>query len=519
SAKNTKWLLERAHGNIKAVAQASSALVTKHVVKGKCRLFEVYLTTDEEAEKFFRPLMGAYQKSRLNKEAYVKDLMKYATPIEVGLVDTRCFERCFEKVQNMLELKGFSKCNYVTYGPDILSALNMKAAMGALYSGKKKDHFSEISEEKFDNILQASCERLYSGRMGVWNGSLKAELRPQEKVLANKTRSFTAAPIDTLLAGKVCVDDFNNKFYSLHLKIPSTVGITKFYGGWDRLLNSLPDGWVYCDADGSQFDSSLTPYLLNAVLEMRLRLMEEWDLGEQMLKNLYTEIVYTPILTPDGTVVKKFKGNNSGQPSTVVDNTLMVIMAVYYAAEKLGIKGNLEDTLVFFANGDDLLIAIKPECESYLDKFEGLFSELGLKYDFSSRTKNKGDLWFMSHRGIQIDGMWIPKLEEERIVSILEWDRAIQPEHRLEAICAAMIEAWGYPTLLNHIRKFYLWVLGQAPYSQLSAEGKAPYISEVALKHLYTEERVTPAELERYSIALIDCFESESDEVLVCRFQ
>nr|CAH59971.1 polyprotein [Bean yellow mosaic virus] len=82
-----------------------------------------------------------------------------------------------------------------------------------------------------------------------------------------------------------------------------------------------------------------------------------------------------------------------------------------------------------------------------------------------------------------------------------------------------MIEAWGYPTLLSHIRKFYLWVLGQAPYSQLSAEGKAPYISEVALKHLYTEEKVTPAELERYNIALVDCFESETDEVLVCRFQ
>nr|WRW59424.1 polyprotein [Bean yellow mosaic virus] len=519
SANNAKWLFERAHGNIKAVAQAPSALVTKHVVKGKCRLFEVYLTTDAEAEGFFRPLMGAYQKSRLNKEAYVKDLMKYATPIEVGLVDTRCFERGFEKVQEMLVSKGFSKCNYITYGPDILNALNMKAAMGALYSGKKKDHFSDISEDKFDSILQASCERLYNGRMGIWNGSLKAELRPQEKVLANKTRSFTAAPIDTLLAGKVCVDDFNNKFYSLHLKIPSTVGITKFYGGWNRLLDALPDGWVYCDADGSQFDSSLTPYLLNAVLEMRLRFMEEWDLGEQMLKNLYTEIVYTPILTPDGTIVKKFKGNNSGQPSTVVDNTLMVIMAVYYAAEKIGIKGRLEDTLVFFANGDDLLIAIKPECESYLDRFEGLFSELGLKYDFSSRTKEKGDLWFMSHKGVQIDGMWIPKLEEERIISILEWDRALQPEHRLEAVCAAMIEAWGYPTLLNHIRKFYLWVLGQAPYSQLSAEGKAPYISEVALKHLYTEEKVTPAELERYNIALIECFESENDEMLVCRFQ
>nr|AGV40206.2 polyprotein [Bean yellow mosaic virus] len=519
SAKNTKWLLERAHGNIKAVAQASSALVTKHVVKGKRRLFEVYLTTDEEAEKFFRPLMGAYQKSRLNKEAYVKDLMKYATPIEVGLVDTRCFERCFEKVQNMLELKGFSKCNYVTYGPDILSALNMKAAMGALYSGKKKDHFSEISEEKFDNILQASCERLYSGRMGVWNGSLKAELRPQEKVLANKTRSFTAAPIDTLLAGKVCVDDFNNKFYSLHLKIPSTVGITKFYGGWDRLLDSLPDGWVYCDADGSQFDSSLTPYLLNAVLEMRLRLMEEWDLGEQMLKNLYTEIVYTPILTPDGTIVKEGKGNNRGQPFTVVDNTVMGLMAVYYPAKKLGIKGKIPKTLVFLAKGLNRLFAFNPKGEPTLDNLEGWLREWGLKYNSITKTKNKGNWGFRPHKEFQIEGRWIPKLEKDRTFSFREGNKPIHPKHNLEAFGPPLIKPGAFPTLYTHIGNSSLGIWDQPPYIHLMAKGNPPYFSKFPLKPLSGEEKVTPPELEKNNFPLLDGFEPERDKVFTCFFQ
>nr|UBX89848.1 polyprotein [Clover yellow vein virus] len=499
ASAQTKWLLKEVKDNVQAVAQAPSALVTKHVVKGKCALFEVYLANNQEAEKFFRPMMGFYQKSRLNKEAYIKDLMKYSNVIEVGLIDTDKFEKGLSKVESMLRRKGFTNCNYVNDEAEIYAALNMKAAMGALYSGKKKDHFEGMPMEEFAKFIKASCERLFSGKMGVWNGSLKAELRPQEKVLANKTRSFTAAPIDTLLAGKVCVDDFNNKFYSLHLEIPSTVGITKFYGGWNSLLNKLPDGWVYCDADGSQFDSSLTPYLINSVLRLRLNFMEEWDIGEEMLKNLYTEIIYTPILTPDGTIIKKFKGNNSGQPSTVVDNTLMVIMAMYYAAEKLGVEGNLEESVVFYANGDDLLIAVHPSHEWYLDQLATLFKELGLNYDFSSRTRNKGDLWFMSHRGIKRDDLWIPKLEPERIVSILEWDRAAAPEHRLEAICASMIEAWGYDELLNHIRRFYIWVLDQAPYKQLSAEGKAPYISEVALKSLYTGKPATSCELEVYN--------------------
>nr|WGV46809.1 polyprotein [Aconitum potyvirus 1] len=496
-AHENRWLYERLGGNLHAVARTTNQLVTKHVVKGKCLLFATYLETNDEAKQFFQPLMGAYQKSRLNKEAYIKDLFKYNSPTTIGVLEPDKFERAEALVMRLFERVGFSECEYVTCPDAIFSALNMKAAVGALYHGKKKDYFDSFSEADKAQILKDSCYRLYAGKMGVWNGSLKAELRPLEKVQANKTRSFTAAPIDTLLGGKVCVDDFNNQFYSLNLKAPWSVGMTKFYGGWNELMTSLPDGWIYCDADGSQFDSSLTPYLINAVLNLRLHFMEEWDIGEKMLENLYTEIVYTPIATPDGTVIKKYKGNNSGQPSTVVDNTIMVILAMYYSGEVYNPTLSLDDYCKFFVNGDDLLIAVHPNHVDFLQDLQNSFQHLGLKYTFTSRYHTREELWFMSHKAIKVDGVYIPKLEEERIVSILEWDRAVLPEHRLEAICASMIEAWGYPSLLHQIRKFYYWVLEQAPYSVLSSEGKAPYISEVALKHLYLNQ-IEKSELERY---------------------
>ncbi|QXU69567.1 ORF1 [Iris potyvirus A] len=492
------WLLEKLTGNLRPVANLESALVTKHVVKGKCPLFHLYLELVPEAKAYFTPLMGAYQKSLLNKEAYMKDLFKYAGPVIVGDINSQIFETCLTQVIQMLEEKGMTQCEYVTDETTIFQALNMKAAVGALYRGKKREYFDNYTDEMKETILRASCFRLYTGRMGIWNGSLKAELRSAEKVAQNKTRTFTAAPIDTLLGGKVCVDDFNNKFYELNNKIPSSVGMTKFYGGWDNMLNSFPDGWILCDADGSQFDSSLSPYLINAVLQIRLHFNEDWDIGEQMLRNLYTEIIYTPISTPDGTVIKKFKGNNSGQPSTVVDNTLMVILSVYYAIRLAGCNDDISEYIKFVVNGDDLLIAVRPDKEWLLDTFTSAFKSLGLNYDFTNRHANKEDVWFMSHRGIKRNGVYIPKLEEERIVSILEWDRANEPAHRLEALCAAMIEAWGYDELLDHIRKFYYWLLCQAPYSELSAQGKAPFISEVALTALYTGEDATDSELERY---------------------
>nr|BAM99211.1 polyprotein [Turnip mosaic virus] len=506
--EHQRWMFNQLHGNLKAVAHCPSQLVTKHTVKGKCQMFDLYLKLHDDARDFFQPMLGQYQKSRLNREAYAKDLLKYATPIEAGNIDCDVFEKTVVIVIDDLRRYGFETCNYVTDETDIFNALNMKSAVGALYKGKKKDYFAEYTPEMKEEILKQSCERLFLGKMGVWNGSLKAELRPLEKVEANKTRTFTAAPLDTLLGGKVCVDDFNNQFYDYNLKAPWSVGMTKFYCGWNRLLESLPDGWVYCDADGSQFDSSLSPYLINAVLNIRLEFMEEWDIGEVMLRNLYTEIVYTPISTPDGTLVKKFKGNNSGQPSTVVDNTLMVILAVNYSLNKSGVPKDLRDNMIkFFVNGDDLLLSVHPEYEFVLDTMAGNFRELGLKYTFDSRTRKKSDLWFMSHQGHKREGIWIPKLEPERIVSILEWDRSKEPCHRLEAICAAMIESWGYDKLTHEIRKFYAWVLEQAPFSTLAQEGKAPYIAETALRKLYLDKEPAQEELTRYLEAILEGYD------------
>nr|AWJ64346.1 MAG: polyprotein [Potyvirus sp.] len=498
-SRSETWVEDSLVGNLKAVARCHSSLVTKHVVRGKCQLFSLYLSTHPEARAYFTPLLGHYQKSRLNKEAYLKDILKYSAQIEVGVVDVEVFETTILALTERLRSLGLTDCEYITDSNSIFSALNMKSAVGALYSGKKQDYFRDFSDIDKEEILFQSCLRLYTGQMGVWNGSLKAELRPIAKVQAGKTRTFTAAPLDTLLGAKVCVDDFNAQFYNFNLRAPWSVGMTKFFGGWNKMLTSLPDGWLYCDADGSQFDSSLTPYLINSVLRLRLEFMEDWDIGEKMLSNLYTEIIYTPIATPDGTVVKKFRGNNSGQPSTVVDNTLMVILAMNYSLQKVGVDFEKQDDYCrYFVNGDDLLIAMRPDMEWVLDTLQQNFSQLGLKYDFTNRTTDKADVWFMSHKGKLIDGLYIPKLEEERVVSILEWDRSTEPQHRLEAICASMIEAWGYPQLVYEIRKFYHWVLEQAPYNELAKQGCAPYIAEIALRRLYTSQDPAMSELAMY---------------------
>ncbi|AUP47462.1 polyprotein [Saffron latent virus] len=516
-SKKERWVLSAMEGNLAAIGQADSVLVTKHVVKGKCPHFAQYLAQNREAATFFNPLMSAYQPSKLNREAFKKDFFKYNKPVVLNEVDYSSFELAIERVKMMMEQFGFHKCLYVTDPDEIYDSLNMKAAVGAQYRGKKQEFLGDMNQEAKEQLLYLSSERLFNGKKGIWNGSLKAELRPLEKVQANKTRTFTAAPIDTLLGAKVCVDDFNNQFYSFNLLCPWTVGMTKFYGGWDKLMRSLPDGWLYCHADGSQFDSSLTPLLLNAVLDIRSYFMEDWWVGKTMLENLYAEIVYTPILAPDGTIFKKFRGNNSGQPSTVVDNTLMVVLSMYYSCNKQGwTHEDIQNRVVFFANGDDIMLAVQDEDEWLYDTLESSFSELGLNYKFNERTRKREELWFMSHQAMRVDDLYIPKLEPERIVSILEWDRSKELMHRTEAICAAMIEAWGHTDLLRDIRKFYLWLIQRDEFKELAAAGKAPYIAETALRNLYMDKVSNNDELEKYLQTLdFDYTEGCSETVLL----
>nr|QJD15034.1 polyprotein [Ryegrass mosaic virus] len=481
------WLTKYCGANLMVIGTCPGNLITKHVIKGKSSTFSLFLSVDTQAKEFFQPLLEHYEPSRLNREAFVKDITKYDTEIPIGNLNIEAFENAVEDTYYILKDSGIEQCNYITDAIPIFDSMNMKAATGALYGGKKKDYFLDYTDDMKQDILKESYLRLREGKMGIWNGSLKAELRPKEKVAANKTRVFTAAPLDTLLAGKGCVDDFNNQFYAAHLKGPWTVGITKFFGRWNDFLTELPTGWEYFDADGSRFDSSLTPFLLNAVLNIRKKFMIEWKFGQRCLENLYTEIIYTPIATPDGSVIKKMRGNNSGQPSTVVDNTIMVIIAMQYAINKAGFSGGkLRDQIRYFANGDDLVIAVEPSLSRKIETFGQSFAELGLNYDFTNKVTNRSELQFMSHTGKLIEGMYIPMLDRERVCAILEWSRSDEPQFQLDAISAAMIEAWGDDELLYHIRRYYSWLLEQEPYKSIAELGHAPYLAEPALKALYT---------------------------------
>jgi hypothetical protein len=210
----------------KAIGYAPNHMSKRHVITGKRPEFIRFLDTHPKWRSLVEPLQDKFAPSALNHEAYYKDMLKYNKDIAVGSADESCFAHAVVSIIDILNIAGFErgKCEPIFSSGRIFNDLNLDAAMGALYSGKKASYFATATDEDIEEFFIASASKLLGNGHGVWSGLLKAELRPVEKVALNKTRTFTSAPIDILMGAKSVVDDFNKKFYTRHLKGPWTVG-------------------------------------------------------------------------------------------------------------------------------------------------------------------------------------------------------------------------------------------------------------------------------------------------------
>nr|QHB15167.1 polyprotein [Potyvirus sp.] len=474
-------------GNIVKVGEIARQTSLKHVIRGVRREYLKFLELNSQHQWALMYLNNRLP-SVLSLESFYKDFLKYDEPVIVGMIDKQCAETAFTRVVRILERAGFTKgsIQYVWDPKEIVKDMNLDAAMGAMYFGKKKDWFRGLTDEELIEAHHASLLQLLKGECGVWSGSLKAELRPAEKVLEGKTRVFTAAPVDVLMGAKTLVDNFNKEFYDRHLDGPWTVGINKFNRGWDRLARSFDHTLQFIDADGSRFDSSLSPYLFDVVKRLRKLFMEEDEWGSMLLDQLYTQIVYTPITTIDGNIVRKHKGNNSGQPSTVVDNTLILIFVMEYARCKYP-EVDADNTFKYVANGDDLLInGSAASLDVVANKFAEAFTHCGLQYNFQERHKSITTVEYMSHSFVLHQGIYIPKLSVGRVLSIAEWERNEEIGAQLSALNAARIEAWGHADAYKLLDEFIHYFAQQKHLSSYF------YIPSELIEKLYlnTEEEV-----------------------------
>nr|AJW83675.1 polyprotein [Artichoke latent virus] len=448
------------------LAYSNGLLNTRHIFEGENPYWKQFKLCNEWVEPIVERYEDNYMPSALNREAYWKDLLKYNRPQHLVKVDDVALKSSVVQLVRELERAGMTKTKIRTVD-QVLEDIQWGKAAGPLYGMKKKELCKNLTMEELTSLALHCRSELNKGKnAGLWNGSLKAELRPKIKVEANKTRVFTAAPITTLIGSKFFVDDFNKQFYASHLKAPHTVGINKFSNGWAKVHEKLNrEGWLHGSGDGSRFDSSIDPFLFDMIYTIRCHFMCDDDRREatRAMSNMFREFVFTPIHTISGNILVKNVGNNSGQPSTVVDNTLVLMLSFYYAyavKTKDYAFDHIDERFVFVCNGDDNKFAVSP---AFVKEFGGIFTDeiaqLGLNYEFDTLTPDITANPYMSLTMISVCGRIGFQLNPERILGIVQWIKKGGVVHASQAAFAAMIESFNDPDLFGVMHSYLIWLL------------------------------------------------------------
>nr|UWL85807.1 polyprotein [Barley yellow mosaic virus] len=447
-------------GSFELIGQMNKGLIDKHVIVGEND--DVYdFMREHPTFTWLKDFMNEYAPSVLSYSAYYKDLCKYNRAKHVLTYNPEELHYATKGLIKMLEDAGLTQGSVRT-PQQVISDIQWNTSAGPSYQGKKRDLCAHLSDDEVLHLAEVCRQQFLEGKStGVWNGSLKAELRTIEKVEAEKTRVFTASPITSLFAMKFYVDDFNKKFYATNLKAPHTVGINKFGRGWEKLHDKLNrPGWLHGSGDGSRFDSSIDPFFFDVVKTIRKHFLPSEH--HKAIDLIYDEILNTTICLANGMVIKKNVGNNSGQPSTVVDNTLVLMTAFLYAyIHKTGDRelALLNERFIFVCNGDDNKFAISPQFdEEFGHDFSPELVELGLTYEFDDITSDICENPYMSLTMVKTPFGVGFSLPVERIIAIMQWSKKGGVLHSYLAGISAIYESFNTPKLFKSIYAYLLWL-------------------------------------------------------------
>jgi len=401
---------------------------------------------------------AAYMNTEPNYAAAISGVLKYAKP-EPSFSDDD--GRVLSMAMDWLFLEfrdAFEKSHIITLEESV-DHFDLSTSPGFPYSiqYQNKREFldgggmTELRE--FDNDLlklPVPCV--------IWTSSLKEELRKVSKIRDNKIRQFTGAPCSFVASMNRYTLRQNEALYTLHTVTSSAVGMTPFYGGWDRLYRKLAvhfaNGFV---GDFVEFDSSLFKKLLCAQHEVRWRAIcltnahltaDELRVHKQRFFKLAKEEIESLMKMICGLLIQKFLGNPSGTPNTTSNNTyaLFMLMCMCWIANECGTYTQFKLWVRAALYGDDNTFTVACEIVSKFNGcvFERYCTGLGLTLQVNHEPLEASSLEFLSCGFAVKNGvayMRPLKLEKFRAGLLCRDDG--RPSTRLSRVCAYQMLLYG----------------------------------------------------------------------------
>lgn len=361
------------------------------------------------------------------------------------------------------------------------------------------------------------CKYTFNGKEYTylyWSASPKGEMRVMEKLIhpdptKRKCRTFMCSDIVTQIMMMMLFGEQNKRLLECNDVTWSKVGFSPFYGGFhqmatyllqnfQKVMRKLFDCW-----DVSHMEASLNEMVLEALYELRKDhlLLDEDNL--RMFDFIKRHVIYSMCIDVDGWLCMMIGKNPSGSFNTLSDNTLALILVLYYVVAKK--SRDLKDLLSRISQhfcacvGDDSVV---PHHEDF-SNVAGDALDLGFVFKPERPTGELQDCSFTNCGFVQIQGRWFPKPNFDKVeANVFFHFKAKSWRLAYVKCCALRVLAWNFPEerlkaerLCAHIMKKYK----RAMEVEHSVDDKISYDSAVSaylpaeqIDFLWTGNESTP---------------------------
>lgn len=296
-------------------------------------------------------------------------------------VDPELLSRCVKAYENKLAQKTtykrvltFEEAVMGVEGDNFIPPVNRRSSPGYPWVDQRKGTNGKhkwLGSEEYvisEDLERAVQQRINDAKVGIrtptlWIDTLKDERVSLRKIQDRKTRVFSAAPQDYVLAVRQYFGGFVGHMTKTRIQNECAVGINPYSIEWTHLAQHLSKkGSRVVAGDFSNFDGSLSFEVLYQIGEMIIRWYED-PVNEEIRRTLWAEIVGSMHIMEDN-VYMWTHSQPSGNPLTVVINSIYNSLMMRYAW-CLAMKGTQFGSLTYFDHfvsfisyGDDNVINI-----------------------------------------------------------------------------------------------------------------------------------------------------------------
>lgn len=344
-----------------------------------------------------------------------------------------------------------------------------------------------------DIIMSLFAQPNFEKYPPVWRLVDKLEWYHIDDLLADKVRTFIIPPLELLFYCKMIHGQQNELMKDFWW---SAYGFNPYQGGVDRLARELMKFDIIVTYDVKGWDRLLP--LMDLIHDLRNAHVQEKYLYIAHWVSQNTCSSY--ILLPDGRIVKKDIGNNSGSGTTTNDNIIGHSFIIFFALVRL-YKGDYDLAYQCLCKlfGDDNVCGLyKPKGMDY-DRVERsirkTFKMFGYELDpfrISPSLEGAEFLGFQFTKGYK--GFWLPKYNLGRIsasiVYTIEKQAAAACVSRVWSLC--IMTAGHGEEIYNTYAEYLKWYLSihcddSDPIIQSFVQHGAPSYEEVMDFYLGTE--------------------------------